>query len=186
MRATMTSGSVPFLFLTPKSARAILVADPLLHDVLRQAALDQAVSRIEYVRSVMLENSPYAMNCVMLVRSGFSEIVDLCPPMREPGEDALFAAAAKSLKARVARITKDSVLREPRCSNSRLVWTERYRYVPFEVRGRILQQLRTHGPTTIERIGSDLKNAVFVLACEAALHIDIDSQRIESAQISAS
>lgn len=186
MRVTVTSRSVPFLFLTPKSERAILVLDPVLHDVLRQAALDQAVSRIEYVRSVTLENRPYAMNCVMLVRSGFSEIVDLGPPMREPGEDALFVAAAKSMKARVARITKESVLREPRCSNSRLVWAERYRYVPVGVRGRILEQLRTHGPTTIERIGSELKNAVFALACEAALHIDIDCERIESAQISVS
>lgn len=186
MRVTATSGSVPFLFLTPKSERAILVLDPVLHDALRQAALDQAVSRIEYVGSVPVDNRPYAMNRVMLVRNGFSELLDLGPPMREPSEAALFVAAAKSLRARVAYITTESVSREPRCSNSRLVWAERYRYVPVGVRGRILEQLRTHGSSTIERIGPDFKNAVFALACEATLHIDIDCQRIESAQVSVS
>ncbi|SIO66859.1 hypothetical protein SAMN05443247_11492 [Bradyrhizobium erythrophlei] len=90
MRVTVTSGSVPFLFLTPKSERAILVLDPVLHDALRQAALDQAVSRIEYVRSVTVENRPYPMNCVMLVRSGFSELLDLGPPMREPRRHRVF------------------------------------------------------------------------------------------------
>jgi hypothetical protein len=86
--------------------------------------------------------------------------LDLGPPMREPSEAALFVAAAKSLQARAAYITKESVLREPRCSNSRLVWAERYRHVPVGVRGRILEQLHTHGSSTIERIGPDLKNAI--------------------------
>jgi len=184
MRVTATSGSAPFLFLTPKSDRGILVLCPVLHDAIRQAALDQAVSRIEYVKSVTVENRPYAMNRVMLVRSRFSELLDFGPPIRGPSEAALLVAAAKSLGARVTWITKDSVLREPRCSNSRLIWAERYRYVPVGARGRILEQLRTQGSSTIERIGPDLKNAVFALACEAALHIDIDCEHIESAQVS--
>ncbi len=77
MRITVASGSVPFLFLTPKSARGILVYDAVLHDLLRQVALDPTVSGIDYVRSVVLEERIHEMNCVLLVRSGFSEILDL-------------------------------------------------------------------------------------------------------------
>jgi hypothetical protein len=179
---TLRSAALPFMFLTPKSTGAILVNDPILHDALRQAALDRGVTRIEYVAAVMLGTRYYPLDRVLVVRNGIPQIWDLAPTWSINGHELFFLAAQK-LNAQVIPVTRENILQEPRCSNARAIWANRYRHVPVETRERILACLASADHSSIELIGTDLRESVFTLACEAALHIDIDCEFVEQARI---
>jgi hypothetical protein len=182
MRPTVRSTALPFMFLTPKSTRAILVTNPVLHDAMRQAALDRAVTRIEHVAAVMLGARYYPLDRMLVVRNGTSEVWNLTPA-RSMNADEFFFLAVGKLNAQVKQLTHENILKDPRCSNARLIWANRYRHVPIEIRNLILTSLTSTGRSSLESIGTELRECVFALACETALHIDIDCELIEKAQI---
>jgi hypothetical protein len=173
------------LFLTPKAATAIPVADALAHDALRQAALDPAVSRIEYVGAVAFGRQRYDLDGILIVRDGARLVLDFQDDrrLRTLDEEGLRLIAVETIGAATLLAAKEDVLAHPRCANARRVWAARDHCVTLGIRNKILAHLDEEGGLTIRALGPRYKDDVFALACEAVLDIDISADSIEQAAV---
>lgn len=181
----------PFpLFLTPKASAAIPVRDGLHHDALRQFALDAAVDRIDYVKSVVVAGAPVDINGVVITRGRDRHLVEIVggdTDLRSLDDDGLYLLAARELNAVPLHLTAGDVRREPRLSLARAIWQEREREVEIDRRMAIADILDRGGPTTVrvlaDALGSCVRLEVYALACETSLNIDI-GRRPEHAIVS--
>jgi hypothetical protein len=165
----------PDLFISDKTAAPIPAQHPALRDVLIQASLDSQVRSIVYVPSA---------DAIALQRDDGRFLLDVLPARRirtsEEQQLAQIAVADLGLKSMV--LTAEEVRREPRFTNSRLVWSHRYTPVPLGLRLRILLALRDEGPMPLgELLKSILSEvdpapAVMALACANLVELDLLSQ----------
>lgn len=172
----------PFaLFLTPKSPAAIPIRDGLHHDLLRQAALDATVKRIDYVGSVVVAGAPVDLDAIVITRGRDRYIVEAVghdTAFRSLDDDGMYLLAARKLAATPLRLTSSEIRREPTASNARMVWDQHRRSVGLDRRLAIADALDRCGPMTIGEMACEMGRGarldVFGLACEATLCLDID------------
>jgi hypothetical protein len=172
--------SPPSLFLTPKAPAAIPVSDDLSYDVLCQAALDPAVTAIEFVRYVAVAGLPRRVDAIVLMRDGARRVVDIRDGgIRSLDDQGLRLLAIDKLGATPLPLTAAGILGEPRCSNARLVWEEHRRPVRMHFRTHVVETLEAGGATSIRRLGLRYREDVFALACETMVDIDLDTDPVE-------
>ncbi|MET1047114.1 MAG: hypothetical protein ABWX70_10515 [Hyphomicrobium sp.] len=171
----------PSLFLTPKSSVAIPVRDELTHDALCQAALDPAVTSIEFTRSVTVGNQPHRLDGIVLVRDNSREMLDIeRGDIRSLDAVGLRLLAAEKLGASPLTLNEGSILREPRCSNARTVWEHHRRPVSLESRIYIADLLDEEGAMSIRDIGIRFREDIFALACGTLLDIELHAGPLDA------
>ena len=169
------------LFTTPKSRTAIPIRDPLLHDALRQAALDGSVDTIEYVDALAVGGSNVDIASIVVTRRRYRtllDIFDVDTPIRDLDEEGLYLLAAQQLSAQPVMLARDEIRREPVASNARQIWAEHDRCVDIDRRLAIADVVRHHGPIYLDdlcrEVGRHARYDVFSLACQTVIQLDID------------
>lgn len=172
------------LFLTAKSQAAIPVADPITHDALRQAALDPSVTAIEYVGNVFVGGANYFLDAIVVVRDGARYVLDIYDgkPVRSMDEEGLRLLAIDKTGCVPLPLPRGRILREPQCSNARLIWEHHRHPVKMSVRARVLEALENGGAMSIRELGVRRED-VFALACDAAIDIDLNGDPIDVAAV---
>jgi hypothetical protein len=170
------------LFVGPKCASAIPARHPLIRDAVIQASFDPSVSRIEFLPSIQVGRNTVVLNSVVITRDGqryLLDVVDARPP-RSIDDEGLVLLALERAGIETLEIAESTIRLEPRCSNAREIWHSRSRRLSSRDRSNIVDALHEHGPLTIARLrselgGFDCQEAIFTMACEGSVQIDIDS-----------
>jgi hypothetical protein len=167
-------------FLSAKAATTIAIKSDLHHDALRQCALDPKVTRIEYFACVRLGTIACPIGATAVIRDGRRLVLEIGdrPEPRDLDQEGLYLLALEKLNATPLVLSSRELLREPHCSNCRLVWSYNSRRVPASLRDRILRVVDGDGSITVQDLcrdlGSDLTAHVYALACRSALHLELD------------
>lgn len=171
--------------VTPKSPNAIPVADRLGRDVVVQAALDPAITSIEYMHALRVGAGSYPFDGIVMVRDGARYAVELgcaTPTVRSLDEEGLRLLAFDTLDAVPGIALRRDIAREPRCSNARLVWECAGHHVRLQRRLEILDLLDCRGAMHVGGFGGPRED-VFALACDAVVDIDLDAADIATAEV---
>lgn len=176
------------LFLTPKSASAIPIADALHFDLLRQLALDPSVTRIGFVGRLAIDNATIRLHAFLVGRGDRRELTEIVESRATRTLDAegLFLLACRELHAHPMRVTRSDIECEPVASNARTVWAQHDYDVSLRSRLRIADVIETFGPAPLRQLcatlGGDIA-AIYALACQNELAIDLHG-RLEDATVS--
>lgn len=175
------------LFVSAKTVTAIPVVSGLLHDSLVAATLDPAVRKIGLVPPALGRQAPVGRRAIVIERDDGSFVLDVRPerPSEGIGETAdHVAAAARLLGLPLLTVSEADIRREPRFTNSRLVWDYRTQPVPIGLRLQVLQLLADEGPMPLRRLlpairtSADPVAAVLALACQDIVDLDLLSAPI--------
>ena len=99
------------------------------------------------------------------------------------------AAASRAMGLPLLTLLPDDIRREPRFTNSRLVWEYRAHPVSLGLRLQILQVLGDDGPMPLRRLLPEIRTnadpaaAVMALACLALIDLDLLSAPIGPATV---
>lgn len=172
------------LFVSAKAATAIPVRHPALRDVLIQASLDPLVRSITYIGSTAVASDPVGPDRVVIQSDEGQFLLDVVPARsirdveaKGPGQIGL-----TELGLRRIILTTEEIRREPRYTNTRLVWSYRESPVPVGLRMLILQMLLDEGPLPLGELLKSIRSehdpapAVMALACADLLHLDLVSR----------
>jgi hypothetical protein len=178
-RKTATS---PRLFVGPKSSAAIPISSLLLRDAVLQATLDPAVRTIDFVPSARVDQATVKLNAVVLQRDDGRYMLDVVEarPLRDIDGEGLFLLALEQLKISTLELTAADIRKEPRFSNCREIWRHKAHPVSMGMRMGIQRALEDEGPLSILQLEAivqsrfDIETAVFALACDAVLELDLD------------
>lgn len=183
--------AVPTLFVSAKTATPIPVRLPALRDALIQASLDPRVRSMAYIPSASVSSEAVKLDGVVVQRDDGRYVLDVVPArrVRDLKQEGLAEIALAELGLKPMVLTAEEIRREPRCTNSRLVWSYRQTAVPVGLRMRILLTLRDEGPMPLgdllKSIQSDVDPApaVMALACANLVELDLLSQPLGPATI---
>ncbi len=177
-----TQRSSSNLFVGPKCASAIPTRHPLVRDAVLQASFDPSVSQIEFVPSVQVGRHAVALNSVILTKDGRRFLLDVIDarPLRTLDDEGLVLLALERAGFETLQLSESTIRGEPRCSNAREIWRSRSYRLSSPQRSSILDILAERGPLSIAWLRNmfgklDCREAVFALACEGAVQIDIDA-----------
>ncbi len=190
MRAALSSKSDLFSgtkghtdpFVSAKTIAAIPARHAARLEALIQASLDPEVRLIEHVASVTNASAQVGLDVLVVQRDDGCFLLDILPARRVSDarrEDLIQITLAK-LHVRPVVVTAE-LLREPRYSNARLVWSYRGAPVSVELRMRILQALLDDGPLALGELLKSIRSendpvpAVMALACADLLSLDLMS-----------
>ncbi|MBR0793053.1 hypothetical protein JQ631_28605 [Bradyrhizobium manausense] len=184
----------PDLFVSAKAPVPIPARHPALREALVQASLDPAVRSIRHIPSSPVASAPLEpvdVDAVVLTKDDGRFHLDVVPArqVRDLDDEGLVLIALRELELKPLVVTADELHREPRCSNCRIVWPNRGRFVPVGLRIRILQILRDDGPMELIRLLESVRSdtdptpSVLSLACDDLLEIDLVSQPLGPATI---
>jgi hypothetical protein len=181
----------PDLFVSAKTIAAVPIRHPARLDALIQASLDPQVRSIEYVASVTNASSRVWLDAIVVQRDDSCFLLDVVPARRvsDAKREGLIQIAVAALQVRRFVVTAEEILREPRYSNARLVWSYRDAPVSVELRMRILQALLDEGPLPLGELLKSIRGdhdpvpAVMALACADLLSLDLLSQSLGPATI---
>jgi len=184
MFSTKAHRGRPDLFVSAKCAAPVPAADPAVREALVQASLDPLVRSISHVAQALVGTAQVDVDAVVLARDDGRYVLDVvaAPRVPDPNEERLVGIALSELGLARLVLTADDLNAEPRCSNSRLVWSHRGRSVPIDLRIRILQILIEDGPLELGdllravRSDRDPSAAVMALACGDLLELDLMSR----------
>lgn len=170
------------IFLSAKAATTIAIKSDLHHDALRQCALDPKVTRIEYFSCVKLGALACPIGATAVIRDGRRLVLEIgdYQETRDLDQEGLYLLALEKLNATPLILSSRDILREPYCSNCRLVWSYNHRHVSAASRDLILRLVDGDGSVTVKRLcrdlGSDLTAEIYALACQSALHLELDGR----------
>lgn len=172
------------LIVTPKSSSAIPVSNTLRRDLVIQTALDPAVVGIEYIRTVPVGAANYLFDGIVVVRDGTRHAVEFqhASVVRTLDLEGLRLLAIEKIEATPFAWTPTEVLREPRCTNARLIWECSHHRVRLDRRLGILDSLDCWGAMPLRNFDAPRAD-VFALACEAAVDVDLEAKDLDSALI---
>lgn len=183
------SDSLSRLFVSAKTTRAVAVRCALFEDALVQASLDPSIRAIEPFPQSQLSPGPREP-AVVVVRDDGRFVLWVKEPIAR-SEDGIAPPAFRTDAPQFPQIvlTKADLRSEPRCSNTRLVWSYRRRRVSAGLRFQITQTLREDGPMTLAqlmsavRIQSKSAAAVFALACADLVELDLGAAPLGPATV---
>lgn len=171
-------------FNSAKTTAPIPLPHPAIKEALIQLSLDASVRSIDYIPSVSVGVQEVDLDAIIVERESGRFVLDIIParPIRDLEDEGLVLIALGELNLPTWAMTSEDLRREPRFSNSRLVWLYNRHRVPFELRMRILEVLSEHQSTQLAQLlqevqgGSRGSRAVMALACANLIEIDLVSQ----------
>ena len=183
------SDALSRLFVSAKTTRAIAVRCALFEDALVQASLDPSIRAIEpFPRSPL---SPWPREPAVVVVRDDGRFVLRVKEAIVHSEDGIpppeFRTDAPQFPEIV--LTEADLRSDPRCSNTRLVWSYRRRRVSAGLRFQITQTLREDGPMTLAQLMSAVRilgnsaAAVLVLACADLVELDLGAASLGPATV---
>jgi hypothetical protein len=170
-----------YLFLSAKTSTAIPARSLLVRHALIAASLDPTVRSIDYIASARVASQSIKLNAVVIHRDDGGYVLDVLEarPLRDIDAEGLAQIALRDLGLTPLTITREDIEREPRFTNSTLVWFYRMHPVGISLRMRILGNLAEDGPMTLARLLSSIQSdrdpspAIMALACSDLLELDL-------------
>ncbi|TYO61486.1 hypothetical protein FXV83_38040 [Bradyrhizobium hipponense] len=185
MSENSQAASPPEHFTSAKTTAAIPIRHPAIRDALIQFSLDAAVRSIEYIESATVGSEVVDVDAIVVQGEGGRSLLDIIParPLRDLEEEGLALMALGELNIPTRALTSEDLRREPRFSNSRLVWLYNRHHVPLDLRLGILKLLSEQPSMKlgdllqgIKETGSRGSRAVMSLACADLISLDLESQ----------
>jgi hypothetical protein len=181
MRVSRPTHAAANLFVSAKTCVAIPAPCALVRDALLQATLDPAVRSIEFLSQARSGATPVNLDAIVVTRDDGRFVLDIVParPVRDREHGSFVLAALAELGLTPLTLTEADIEREPRLSNSRLVWSYRLAPVGITLRMRVLQILADDGPMPLSRLLSAVRSdrdpspAVMALACSDLIELDL-------------
>ena len=191
MQIQRAAASGAHLFISAKTSTAIPARNLLVRDALVQAALDPAVRSIDYIASARVAASQVRLDAVVIIRDDGRYVLDIVEirPLRDIDAEGLAQIALRDLGLTPLTISQADIKREPRFTNSKLVWNHRLYPVGISLRMQILGILGEEGPMALGhlllaiRTERDASAAVMALACSDLIELDLVSRPLGPATI---
>jgi hypothetical protein len=169
------------LFISAKTSTAIPAKNQLVRDALIEASLDPAVRSIDYIPSARVASAAVKLCAVVIGRDDGRFVLDVVEarPLRDIDAEGLEQIALHDLGLAPLTISRADIQREPRFTNSKLVWSHRLHPVGLSLRMKVLGVLGEDGPMSLARLlssiqsGRDPSPAVMALACSDLLELDL-------------
>ena len=182
------------LFISAKTSTAIPAKSQLVRDALIQATLDPSVRSIDYIAQARVASARVDLCAVVIGRDDGRFVLDVVEarPLRDMDAEGLEQIALRDLGLAPLTISRTDILREPRFTNSKLVWTHRLHPVGLSLRMKILGILNEDGPMTLARLLSSIRSdrdpspAVMALACSDLIELDLITRPLGPATIARS
>lgn len=171
-----------FEFTSSKCVRPIPQRGGLVQDLLIQLSLDPSVSAIDFVTTVLTKDGVVDVDAIVIRRDGEDYAIDFEPsgPLRTAEQHDQARRAITLIGYRGLLVAGADVMREPRFSTARAVWSHRRIAVPLAMRlaiGRALEEagssLSLHELCSSVTGPIDPVGAVCALACGGELEIDL-------------
>lgn len=169
------------LFISAKTSTAIPARNLLVRDALIEASLDPTVRSIDYVASARVASASVRLDAVIIVRDDGRYVLDVIEsrPLRDMDAEGLAQIALRDLGLTALTITRADIQREPRFTNSKLVWAYRMHPVGIAMRMRVLGILAEDGPMSLARLLASIRSdrdpspAILALACSDLIELDL-------------
>lgn len=182
------------LFISAKTACAVPARCALVRDALILQTLDPAVRAIEYIASAQVHQTQVDLQAIVVVRDDGRYVLDVVAARRinDVEDEGLALIAQAELGLTPLVLTTQQIRREPRFSNTRLVWRYHQHPVGISLRLRVLQTLIDDGPMPLSRLLPAIRSdrdpgpAVLALACSGLVELDLVSQPLGPATIARS
>jgi hypothetical protein len=177
--------SAPEQFTSAKTTASVPIRHPAIRDALVQLSLDAAVRSIDYIASATVGLEQADLDAIVVQGESGRVLLDIIParPIRDLEDEGLALIALGELNLPTWVLTSEDIRREPRSSNSRLVWLYNRHHVPLDLRMRILKLLSEHHSMKlgqllqeIQETGSHGSRAIMALACADLIELDLESQ----------
>jgi hypothetical protein len=194
MQNQRAAGSGQHLFISAKTSTAIPAKSLLVRHALISASLDPTVRSIDYVASARVETAPVKLNTIVIGRDDGRYFLDIVEarPLRDIDTEGLAQIALRDLGLIPLTITREDIEREPRFTNSKLVWEYRMHPVGISLRMRVLGILSEDGPMTLARLLAAIQSdrdpspAIMALACSDLIELDLITRPLGPATIARS
>lgn len=168
-------------FVSAKTSRPIPHAGGIVGDALLQATLDPDILEIGFVATAGTATLPMELDVVtLLTRKGWRYLdIEAARPLRSLSKTEAFEGALRELGIAPYTRTGADILKEPRFSTARAVWTYRHCSVSPDMRVRLLAALAEDGPMSLHHLCTlvpgplDPFAAVLSLACSNELEIEL-------------
>jgi hypothetical protein len=172
------------LFISAKTSTAIPARNLVVRDALIEASLDSAVRSIDYVESAWVASASVKLDAVIIVRDDGRYVLDVIEsrPLRDLDAEGLVQIALRDLGLTPLSITRAVIRREPRFTNSKLVWSYRLCPVGITLRMKVLGILGDDGPMSLVRLLASIRSdrdptaAIMALACSDLIELDLVTQ----------
>lgn len=183
MRASQNSKPAKNAFIAAKT----VVAVPVVHDLVRcaliQASLDPSVRAIEFIPTAAAYGKIIELDAIVFRGDAGRQVLDIpeARPLRNIDDEGLALLASDQLGLSTLTLTAADLRRQPRASNSSMVWTCRHTPVRASDRVRALQALSEDGPMPLSRLSAELRwgadpvAAVLGMACLDLVELDLTS-----------
>jgi hypothetical protein len=182
------------LFVSAKTSTAIPAKNILVRDALIEASLASTVRSIDYVASARVASASVKLDAVIIVRDDGRYVLDVVEsrPLRDMDAEGLAQIALRDLGLTPLTITRADIQREPRFTNSKLVWAYRMHAVGIAMRMRVLGILAEDGPMSLARLLASIQSdrdpspAILALACSDLIELDLVTRPLGPATIARS
>ncbi|MHC2467419.1 hypothetical protein [Bradyrhizobium embrapense] len=177
--------SQPEQFTSTKTITAIPIRHPAIRDALVQLSLSSSIRSIDYIASATVGSEQVELDAIIVQGESGRVVLDIVPsrPIRDLEDEGLALIALGELNLPTLVITAEDLRREPRYSNSQLVWLYNRHQVQLHLRMRILKLLFQHHSMRlgqlleeIEEAGSRGSRAIMALTCANLIELDLESQ----------
>jgi hypothetical protein len=174
------------LFISAKTSTAVPARNLLVRDALVEASLDPAVRSIDYIAQARVASASVNLGAIVVIRDDGRYVMDVVEarPLRDIDAEGLAQIALRDLGLAPLTITRADIQREPRFTNSKLVWSHRLHPVGLSLRMKILGVLGEDGPMSLARLLSSIQSdrdpspAVMALACSDLLELDLATRQL--------
>jgi hypothetical protein len=186
MRQTNQINRPSSLFRSAKTAVGVPHPGGLVHDALVQNSLAPEVRGIGYVGTATAGSREIDLAAITISRDDGRFHLDIVParPLRSIVEDHLARQAFSELGLESIEVTAADIMKEPRFSSARAVWTYRRCAVSIEMRFKIQAALAEEGPLPLHHLCTlvqgpqDPFTSVLSLVCADVLEIDLVPEQI--------
>lgn len=170
-------------FVSPKASRPIPHAGGIVRDALLQATLDPEILEIGFLGTAGTEAQPVDIQVVTFrTNAGWRYLnIEVARPLRSLGEADAFDRELRARGLAPYTLTGADILKEPRFSTARAIWTYRRFSVLPDMRHRLLAALAEDGPMSLHHLCTlvpgplDPFASVLSLACRNEVEIDIST-----------
>jgi hypothetical protein len=183
MRASQNAQQTKSVFFSAKTVAAIPIAHDLSRIALIHASVDPAVRSIEFIPSVEAYGAVINLEAIVFRGEAGGQVLDIpeLRPLRDIDDEGLALLVSDELGLSPLTLTAADLGREPRASNSALVW--RYKHLPVSAQDRVrmLQMLGDDGPMQLGQLSAELRwshdpvGAVLSMACSDRVELDLMS-----------
>jgi hypothetical protein len=181
MRQTQQINRQSAIFQSAKTAVGIPHNGGLVHDALIQNTLAPEVRAIGYVGTATAGSREIDVAAITITRDDGRLRLDIVPArtLRSIVDDHLVRQALCDLGLMSIEVTAADIMKEPRFSSARAVWTYRRCAVSIEMRFKIQAALAEEGPLSLHQLCTivqgpqDPFSSVLSLVCADAVEIDL-------------